>query len=132
MKRMLKQVAEMISLNKLRQILPSLQKKDGRKHIKAGDVVSILPYHEILQTLDDHNSRDGLMFMENMKQFCDKEYTVLKRVKWIYDEKYEKMQACKDIVVLNGPLCNGKGMLEGKDCDRCCTLLWKTDWLKTT
>ena len=121
----------MITLNKLRQILPSLKKKDGRKHIKAGDVVSILPYDEILHTLDDHNCLDGLMFMENMKQFCNKEYTVLKRVKWIYDEKYKKMQACKDIVVLNGPLCQGKGMLDGKDCDRCCTLLWKTDWLKT-
>jgi len=120
----------MISLNKLRQIFPAFQKKDTRKHIKAGDVVSIQPYDQILQTLDEHNCCDGLVFMENMKQFCNKNYTVLKQVKWIYDEKYKKMQSCKDIVILEGPVCEGKGMLEGRDCDRCCTLLWKTAWLK--
>ena len=129
---MVRQMVETISLKKLLRMLGVLQKTDGRKHFKAGDVVSVLPYDEILQTLDEQNCCDGLIFMENMKQFCNREYPVLKHVKWIYDEKYKKMQSCKDIVILDGPVCDGKGMLEGKDCDRCCTLLWKTAWLKTT
>jgi hypothetical protein len=121
----------MIALNKLPLMFPSLRKMGARKQIKAGDVVSILPYDQILQTLDENNCCDGLVFMDNMKQFCNKDYTVLKRVKWIYDEKYKKMQSCKNIVVLDCSVCDGIGMLDGKDCDRCCTLLWKTSWLET-
>lgn len=117
-------------LTRLRSFIPTLSKRDGKPDIKAGDVVSVIPYDEILQTLDENNCCDGLIFMQNMKQFCNKDYAVLKQVKWIYDEKCNKMQYCKDIVALDGPVCEGTGMLDGKNCDRCCTLLWKTSWLK--
>jgi len=123
-------MAKEISLINPLYIFSSSRKKGIHKRFKAGDAVSILPYEQIQHTLDDDNCCDGLIFMNNMKRFCNRDYTVLKQVKWIYEEKYEKMQSCKDVVVLDGPVCDGKGMLDGQDCDRCCTLLWKTSWLK--
>ena len=118
-------------LTGLLSCIHTLFRGDGKPHVKTGDVVSVLSHDEILQTLDENNCCEGLVFMQNMKQFCGRDYQVLKQVKWIYDEKCKKMQYCKDVVALDGPVCEGKGMLRGRDCDRCCTLLWKTAWLKT-
>ncbi len=110
----------------------ALPKRYGSANVRPGDTVTILPYDEILRTLDTDNCCDGLLFMENMRRYCGRDYKVLKKVKWVYDEKYRKMLSCRDVVVLSGPVCDGKGMLSGKDCDRCCTLLWKTSWLKNS
>jgi len=40
------------------------------------------------------------------------------------------MLRCKDIVILKDLVCNGKGILDGKDCDRSCPYFWKTTWLE--
>lgn len=119
-----------MDITRLQRLIPALAKRDERHNIRPGDMVEILPYQDIQKTLDEHNCLDGLVFMNNMKQFCNKHYRVLKHVKRIYDEKTRKIQYCADIVALDGLVCEGKGMLDGKDCDRCCTLLWKTAWLR--
>ncbi len=110
--------------------VPASLVRNSQTGIQAGDIVTVLPYEEIRQTLDQHNCCDGLLFMPNMRQYCDRQLEVLKPVKWVYDEKYREMLSCEDIVVLSGATCDGKGMLQGMDCDRRCTLFWKTAWLR--
>jgi hypothetical protein len=105
--------------------------KDRRKaKFKPGDLVRISSYEKIRQTLDERNCYENLFFMESMEKFCSGDYEVLKEVKWLYDENSMKMLRCKDIVVLKDLLCDGKGILGERDCDRSCPYLWKTAWLE--
>jgi hypothetical protein len=98
--------------------------------LKAGNLVRIASYEKIKETLDTNNCCDGLLFMENMSQFCSKEYQILETVKWVCDEYSKKMLRCRDVFVLKDVICDGKGMLEDKDCDRSCHYFWKGAWLE--
>ena len=103
-------------------------KKQG--NFTSGESVRIAQYDKIKETLDTDNCLEGLLFMENMARFCGNEFEILQKVNWIYDESTQRMLKCKDIYVLRGVLCDGKGMLGEANCDRCCTLMWKGAWLE--
>ena len=118
----------------MRKILKLLNnfifRKDSSKvRFKPGKKVRISTYEKIKETLDERNRYEGLIFMEDMAKFCGGDYEVLREVKWLYDEGNKKMLKCKDIVVLKGLICDGKGVLDGEDCDRSCLYFWKTAWL---
>jgi hypothetical protein len=105
-------------------------RKDIRKvRFMPGEKVRISSYEKIKETLDERNSYEGLIFMEDMAKFCGRDYEVLREVKWLYNEGNKKMLKCKDIVVLKDLICDGKGILDGEDCDRSCLYFWKTAWL---
>jgi len=97
---------------------------------RRGEQVRIMSYEKIRETLDEGNCHENLLFMENMAKFCGGKYEILKEVKWLYDEYHKTMRRAKNIVVLKDLVCDGRGVLDGKDCDRCCLLLWKTAWLE--
>ena len=105
-------------------------KNKGRAKFKRGERVRISSYEKIKETLDERNCNEGLIFMESMAKFCGGDYEVLREVKWLYDEYSMKMLRCKDIVVLKDLICDGKGILGGKDCDRSCPYFWKKTWLE--
>jgi len=121
----------------MRKLLISLSdlrfwKNKGKAKFKPGKRVRISSYEKIKQTLDERNCYEGLIFMESMAKFCGRIYEVLREVKWLYDERSMKMLRCKDIVVLKDLVCDGKGILDGKDCDRSCLYFWKKTWLEKT
>jgi len=105
-------------------------KNKGKVKFKRGGRVRILPYEKIKETLDENNCYEGLLFMESMAKFCGGGYEILREVKWLYEEYSMKMLRCKDIVVLKDIICDGKGILGGKDCDRSCSYFWKKTWLE--
>jgi hypothetical protein len=105
-------------------------KSKGKVKFNRGERVRISSYEKIKETLDERNCYEGLIFMESMAKFCGGDYEVLREVKWLYDEYSKKMLRCKDIVVLKDLVCGGKGILDGKDCDRSCPYFWKTTWLE--
>jgi hypothetical protein len=105
-------------------------KNKGKAKCKRGERVRISSYVKIKATLDERNSYEGLIFMESMAKFCGRDYEVLNEVKWLYDEYTMKMLRCKDIVVLKDLICDGKGILGGKDCGRSCPYIWKKTWLE--
>lgn len=104
-------------------------KNNGKPKFRRGERVRISSYEKIKETLDERNCYESLIFMESMAKFCGGVYEVLREVKWLYDEYSKKMLRCKDIVVLKDLVCDGKGILDGKDCDRSCLYFWKTTWL---
>jgi predicted DNA-binding antitoxin AbrB/MazE fold protein len=105
--------------------------KSNRKvRFKPGERVRISSYEKIKETLDERNCYESLIFMESMAKFCGRDYEVLREVKWLYDEYSMKMLRCKDIVVLKDLVCDGKGILGGKDCGRSCPYIWKKTWLE--
>jgi hypothetical protein len=105
-------------------------KNKEKTKFKPGERVRISSLEKIRHTLDERNSYESLIFMESMAKFCGGDYQVLREVKWLYDERSMKMLKCKDIVVLKDLVCDGKGILGGKDCDRSCLYFWKTAWLE--
>jgi hypothetical protein len=98
--------------------------------IRAGDWVEVLPYEEILKTLDDRKRCQGLEFMAGMEKYTGKRFQVLKRVLTMFDERAWKMVRLKNTVILRDVLCDGQGMYDREGCDRCCFYFWKEQWLR--
>ena len=96
---------------------------------RAGDPVLVRSAAEIIQTLDENGSLDGLPFMPEMVEFCGQSARVLRRVEKICVEGYpDTFRAFEnnDVVLLDSARCSGANH---DRCSRGCTLLWKEAWL---
>ncbi len=99
--------------------------------IREGDLVTVLPAEEIRKTLDKKTGKHGgLKFLPPMREYCGKTFRVMKRVRYILDEHDHKMQKVKNVVLLDGVICRGKGIYGRENCDRCCFFFWKDAWLR--
>jgi hypothetical protein len=98
--------------------------------LEIGDMVKVLSYSQIRSTLNDKECFKGLPFQEPMKKYCNNTYKVLKIPQYLLHQGGRKINRCKDVVILRGLYCNGKGMMTHEGCDMCCLHYWKTDWLK--
>jgi hypothetical protein len=94
----------------------------------AGDLVEIRSLNEILQTLDDKGTLDGLPFMPEMAAYCGTRARVLRRVDklndWIYGTGLKRMHG---LVLLAGLRCDGSA--HGQ-CQSNCHLRWQEAWLR--
>jgi hypothetical protein len=97
-------------------------------NLKPGDMVRIKSKEEILQTLDGWKRYKGCMFMDEMWQYCGGIYKVLKKVNHMLDERDMKVKKCKDMLILEGLICQGSWPF--KECDRSCFFFWKETWLE--
>jgi hypothetical protein len=96
---------------------------------RTGDVVEVRSKEEILATLDQRGSTDGMPFMPEMLQYCGQRFRVgavahktcdTARQTW----KGRRLQAT---VHLAGLRCDGSAH---GGCQAECTLFWKDAWLK--
>jgi hypothetical protein len=95
---------------------------------RTGDVVEVRRKDEILATLDESGSLDGMPFMPEMLQYCGRRFRVgavahktceTARQTW----KGRRLQAT---VHLAGLRCDGSAH---GGCQAECTLFWKDEWL---
>jgi hypothetical protein len=94
-----------------------------------GDKVRISNPDKILKTLDQDRKLYGLLFMDQMWQYCNNEVTITKIVKRF---EYKTILLAKmPIYLLNGIRCNGKSELLENKCDLNCHLMWHEDWLES-
>jgi monoamine oxidase len=100
------------------------------KLFEAGDLVEVMSVEEIKATLDEHGRCERLQYMPGMERFAKKQFTVLKNVKTIFDERAQKMVGVKNTVILNNAVCDGRDLYDKEGCDRSCFFFWKTQWLK--
>jgi len=107
-----------------------LGKDENNTPIKEGDMVQILPMEEIEKTFDEPGKTRGLEFMEGMKKYCGMKAKVLKRIKYIFDERAWKMVKCRNSILLEGVVCDGSDMFAHIGCDRCCYFFWKEAWVR--
>jgi hypothetical protein len=83
---------------------------------------------EILATLDESQSLDGLPFMPEMAPYCGKRFRVALRAERTCINPPEVPFRClRDAVVLEGLRCDGS--LHG-GCQLGCMFLWKEAWLR--
>lgn len=96
-----------------------------------GEWVEVKSKAEIVISLDSQRRCKGLEFMPGMEQFCGQRLRIRKTVRAIFDERAWRMLKIKNTYLLEGSICEGRGMYEKEGCDRCCYYFWKEDWLKS-
>jgi hypothetical protein len=93
-----------------------------------GDLVEIRSLDEILQTLGDNGTLDGVPFMPEMAAYCGTHARVLRRVDklndWIHRSGLKRMHG---LVLLAGLRCDGSAH---GNCQSNCHLRWREEWLR--
>ncbi len=98
--------------------------------LQEGDLVKVRPIHEIVQTLNFRQKLGGCFFLEDMENFCDREFLVEKKVGYFFDELAYKIYKTSDVVLLQGVGCTGNLPLVKYTCNRSCLYFWKEAWLE--
>jgi len=96
--------------------------------LRPGDLVRVRPYYQIKNTLDNKGYYKGMLFIDDMVQYCGKTYKIFKSVNKVFMHRDNKMQKCRGVVLLEDVLCHGYG--PEIDCDRTCFFFWKEAWLE--
>lgn len=93
-----------------------------------GDAVRIRPLSEILATLDEQGSLDGMPFQPEMVRFCGSEARIFRCLDKIYDYgRTKRMRRLDGCVLLSRLRCDGSAHA---GCEAACYLIWKTEWLQ--
>jgi hypothetical protein len=98
--------------------------------LKAGELVRIKSYPEILATLDNNNKNRGMFFDAEEVPYCGGTYRVRSRVECIIDECTGKMIAIKDSVILENVWCKAHYSDRRMFCPRAMYSFWKEVWLE--
>jgi hypothetical protein len=106
------------------------QQEQGTQHevlnLQPGELVEVKSEEEILATLDQNGKSEGLYWMPEMQKFCGKRFRVLKRLERILLESTQKYRKVKNMVLLEGVMCDGQAY----GCDRSCFHFWREAWLR--
>lgn len=94
--------------------------------LHAGEIVEVRSYDEIIRTLDERGTLEGLPFMPEMKKFCGRRFRVFKRAERVCVE-HHKARGMDNTVFLEGTRCSGD--FHG-ECKVSCLLFWKEAWIK--
>lgn len=96
--------------------------------LRRGDLVEVRSPAEILATLDERGSLEGLPFMPEMAAFCGARFTVDARAERICDTvHYSGTRRLPGTVLLAQLRCDGSGH---GGCQAECRLFWKEAWLR--
>jgi hypothetical protein len=102
--------------------------KSSVLNLRAGEWVEVRCADEILSTLDDTQSLDGLPFMPEMLQYCGRRFRVSKRAHKTCDTvKDYSIRRMTNAVHLDDLRCDGAAHA---GCQAGCLLFWKEAWLK--
>jgi hypothetical protein len=96
--------------------------------LRVGDFVEVRSEQEVLATLDDQGTLDGMPFMPEMLEYCGKRFRVAKRADKTCDTiTLTGLRRLYDTVHLEGLRCSGSAH---DGCQAYCFLFWKEAWLK--
>jgi hypothetical protein len=106
----------------------SREKSRGALRLRAGESVEIRSEAEILATLDERGTLEGLPFMPEMVPFCGQPARVFKRADKTCDTiENTGSRRMLNTVHLDGLRCSGAAH---GGCQALCLLFWKEAWLK--
>lgn len=92
-----------------------------------GQIVEVRSLQEILETLDANGSVSDLPFMPEMASHAGRRLRVARTATAICVEGHPGLRELRDTVLLEDLRCDGSAH---DGCQRGCTILWKTAWLK--
>lgn len=104
-----------------------VDREGQHRRFEKGEVVEVLPWHELIRTLDDKGTLDGLPFMPEMLPYCGKKLTVTKRLERTCEDVQGSMRRIRNVVFLDDLRCDGSGH---GGCQKGCCILWKDAWFR--
>ena len=110
--------------------VPSLGRPLFAPALQEGDRVRVRPAEYVRSTLDANGRYRGCAFAKAMYQYCGVELRVIRRVERFFDEKSWRMLRARNMVLLEGTLCDGSSLRDTGGCDRMCHFFWRTEWLE--
>lgn len=96
--------------------------------LESGDLVRVREIEEIKKTLDPFNELRGCSFMPDMEKYCGTKQRVFRSMKYFMDERDYKLKKTKGLILLENVFCSGTPVFG--QCDRCCFLFWREEWLE--
>jgi hypothetical protein len=114
-------------LEKIDEKLLSLSNASATQE-RTDNFVKVLPLHQIETTLDQNRQLKSCIFTPEMAKYCGTTQRILKPMRRFVDERDLRVKKSSGIILLKGVVCRGKS--ESVDCDRCCHLLWREEWLE--
>jgi hypothetical protein len=98
-----------------------------QSEMRAGDSVTLRSPSEILATLDENGTTDGMPFMPEMVDFFGKSFRIEGRVERACDTLKWGVRRVPDTVFLDDLRCSGSAH---GGCQAACRLYWKESWLR--
>ena len=100
-------------------------------NLKAGDLVRVKSYEDILATLDTNNKNRGMSFDAELVPYCGKIHRVRGRVEKFIDEKTGYIKTMKTpAVILEGAYCRARYSDHRMFCPRSIYSWWREVWLE--
>jgi len=96
--------------------------------LTQGDWVRVRSREEILSTLDPFKELKGCAFLADMYQYSGTKQRVLRSMQNFMDERDYKLKKARGVILLENIICNGTPTFG--ECDRCCFLFWREEWLE--
>lgn len=104
-------------------------KKPAR--FKENDTVRVRSRTDVLLTLNTQKRLADDLFVDQMLDFCGREFKIQKVVFNYFDErKYRMFKVMEPLYLLAGGFCHGEVEDFEERCDRGCYLLWYEEWLE--
>lgn len=115
-----------------RGTIPTGSKTPSRSlNLQPGEVVHVLPYRQVLATLNSENRNRGMFFDAEEVPYCGKTLRVRNRVNRIVNERTGAMIELQgDSVILQDAWCQGRYSDRRMHCPRAIFPIWKEVWLE--
>jgi hypothetical protein len=98
---------------------------------KTGDIVKIIATDDIFKTLNSERKCDGLLFTDQMQNYCGSTFKILRAVNTVFNEHRQRSFKTKStFYILENLICDGKADNLPHKCDHSCFLLWHKRWLE--
>jgi hypothetical protein len=118
--------AKCIRANKQGIDLAEVKLARRQTRFQPGDRVQVLPWNEVIRTLDERGELEGLPFMPEMLRYCGRQFTVTRRLERTCEDIAGGMRRIRNVVFLDDVRCDGSNH---GGCEKGCCFLWKDAWL---
>lgn len=106
-------------------------KRTKTPKFRAGDILRVKSRDSIFGSIYPTNKLDGCLFVEQMWDYCDNYYKVLRVVDTFFDEQKKRtFKSRLPLYILENLICEGREDSFQIKCDHGCFLLWHEDWLE--
>lgn len=117
---------------RLRGTVKASEKTPSRPlNLQAGETVRVLPYRQVLETLDARNKNRGMYFDAEEVPFCEKTFQVRSQVRRIINERTGEMIPLQgQNVILEHAWCQARYSDRRMMCPRAIYPIWRETWLE--
>ena len=98
---------------------------------REGDVVRVRSKSDVLSSVDTPNKFLESLFVDQILDYCGKQFKVYKILYHYFDEhKYRMFKVIEPLYILDGLICYGEDDMFEVKCNRSCYLFLHETWLE--